>query len=385
MKINVKKSLFYSAYFLFLFSSMFECVYIVDNYIKFIKVVSIVILLLQFLLLLNKGYTINNLLAIISLLILNFFVYYISGEEKLLINYLFIICAKEIDIDKFIKYDAKLKIIFLIIVILLFYLGFTKNYNMIRPNGQIRYSMGFSHPNIFSTYVFSALASLFYVLYKNETNKKIFIMLLLFAICSIYYLADSRTIILSLILLLIFNIFKFKPQILRKVQYLPLILLCVSLIIGYKYNASNNIMSKTNELLSQRLYFMNKYLNNYSINLFGNKLEYISSIYGKENGIEAMILDNSYLLFILRYGIINTIVFGYLLINTLKKYSKENILNIIFTVFLIYGLFESGLINLDTNIFLLYLSNYFYKLQNIGVKQKEINEKNRNHFKEVNI
>ena len=361
MIIKMRNSLFYIAYFLLLFSYMFECVYLFDNYIKIIKFISILFILFSIFLSLKKRKRKNELLFIIIMLLINLIVLYISKEEKILILSLFVIACKKINIEKLIKFDATIKISFLIIVSLLYKLGLTEIYDMVRENGQIRYSMGFSHPNVFAAYLFSATLSLFFVLFNKNYKKSKLIFLLIASIILGYNITSSRTLVISIIVLIVFLCFSKKNlKILKIAKYLPITIAAISLILGYAYNSNNQILNNLNTLSSQRVYFMNKFLNEYNVTLFGNKIEYISSIYGKENGIEAMVLDNAYLLFILKYGIIMTIIFGYMLIKTLKKFEHDRKVIIPLISFMIYGFFESGFIYLNINIFLLYLSSILY-------------------------
>ena len=140
-----------------------------------------------------------------------------------------------------------------------------------------------------------------------------------------------------------------------------IILFIISVLLAYTYNPNSEFFQVLNLISSRRIYFMNKFVNTYSLTLFGNKLNYISSIYSIKNNVEAMILDNSYLIFLLKYGVINTFIIGILLFKMLKNFGPKNDkIKMVITGFLIFGLFESGLIHLNTNIFLIYISTIFY-------------------------
>lgn len=362
MKIKINNIFFYTAYFIFLFSCMFEAVVCFLPILWFLKFMSLTMLLIKFFISFKSGYKKITIIKITIVMICAAISFYYSRDEKYFILLLFLVAAKDINIDKFIKFDVKLKVLFMLTIILLFFMGYTNVYNMTRSDGMIRYSMGFSHPNVFAAYVFFIMAEVFYLLYKK--NRLCLFIMLLCAFFLIDKIANSRSVMLGLIFLMVFTILDFeKIKIVKKIPTFKIFIVffMLSLIIGYTFNESNAFYKALNLISSQRIYFMHKYLSQYNINLFGNHIVYVSSLFASKKNIEAMILDNSYLLFLLKYGILNFAVFSCLIKKVLDKYENNNfLLKSIFVALIIFGFFESTFIYINTNVFLLFLSKVFF-------------------------
>ena len=129
MKIRISNTFFYIAYFMFLFSCMFEAVIFVLPFLKILKFLSLIVLLWKFLISFRNGYKKNSIIKMIIVMFCAAISFYYSRDEKYFILLLFLVAAKDIEIDKFIKFDIKLKIIFLMAIVILFFMGDTNVYN----------------------------------------------------------------------------------------------------------------------------------------------------------------------------------------------------------------------------------------------------------------
>lgn len=104
-------------------------------------------------------------------------------------------------------------------------------------------------------------------------------------------------------------------------------------------------------MLSNRLFLNHYFLNTYSLTLLGNDV--VTTKY--------LILDNSYINILLRFGILFLIFMYFNFYSIMKKLYREKnyILIIIFIILLFYGFSESFLYKVSANAFLLYFGKIY--------------------------
>lgn len=386
-KINVK-SIFYIAYTMAIFYWMFTNVKYISDFRSII--INIVYVLLTFLCIIQaKKYSVKTILLIgISILIIGIS-WQVSNSNTLIVLLLFIVASKSINFKDLVKYDIKIKIAFLLIIVLLYYLGLTENYFMYRSDGALRSSMGLSHPNTFGVYIFSICCEYIYIRYPNLKIKEL--ILLLIATFVIDYFSDSRGSTYSMIILILGIVFinKKHTKILEKkaiqniILSLFIIFTILSLWTANEYSKGNEIMYKLNEILSGRIRFSSQFLNDYSAKLFGNSMELLGVKEANETGKQALVLDNAYVKLILQYGILSYLLFG-LSVYISFRYAfknKDYAFCIIFCIYILRGFTGNVLFSLYGNIFLLYISNYLYNKKIVNGESNE-NKKNMEKDKE---
>ena len=226
--------------------------------------------------------------------------------------------------------------------------------------------MGFSHPNVFGTFVLSIMSEYIYLRYRKLNILDVAIIVI--AIWIIGYYADSRTSQMCLGILIIFCLFvrknekKFGKKINNVVSNTFFICAAISFISAFLYSRNNWLMIKINEIITGRLNFIVQFFKEYKISAFGNEIIIIGTKLSSETGLKPWILDNAYSLILLRYGIITFLMLGvYLNLFFKKAYeNKEYIIISIMLVFLLFGLLESGIVKVEYNIFWLYFSKLLY-------------------------
>ena len=381
-KINI--SLFYIAYTIMVFFWMFtnvKYISVVNNYL--IKLSYGIVILSCFFAFSKDDIKNKKNIFLFLALICSLISWIISDSNILAILILFIIAAKNIKFENIIKYDFKIRLVLTLIVLLLYALNLTENHYVYRDNGEVRSSMGFSHPNTFGIYIFLLCAEYIYLNYKKMTWKS-YLIILVVDILLIYF-ADSRASAIAIILLLIgaalCKVTKNKiieNKIVKNIlPFLFIIFTIISIILCILYDPKNPVMDKIDNLLSGRINLAKDYLNDYDINLFGNKLEIVSTYEAKSTGEKARVLDNGYINVILQYGIINYAFLAIMLYIAMKNALSEKnyILCIIMAIYIIVGMLENGSFTLYKNTFLLYISNAIYMLskneKNVIAKESE--------------
>lgn len=226
--------------------------------------------------------------------------------------------------------------------------------------------MGFSHPNVFGTFVLSIMSEYIYLKYRKLNILDVAIIVI--AIWIIGYYADSRTSQMCLGILIIFSLFvrknekKFGKKLNNVISNTFFICAAISFISAFLYSRNNWLMIKINEIITGRLNFIVQFFKEYKISAFGNEIIIIGTKLSSETGLKPWILDNAYSLIMLRYGIITFLMLGvYLNLFFKKAYeNKEYIIISIMLVFLLFGLLESGIVKVEYNIFWLYFSKLLY-------------------------
>ena len=376
--IRLNKLIFYVSYTLIIFSTMFKQVTGINNLLETLSTIGIMLLLINCVSNLNK-LNINKVLILFISVLMAVITKITSKSNTIFILILLIIAAKNIKLEELIKYDLKIKIPFMIIIVVLYFLRMT-DVNLHYRNGIIRHSMGFSNPNVFSTYILAIIVEYLYLRRKKVNAKDLIIIIIGIFIIDFY--ADSRTQIFCLIILaLIVYINKYTGKKFLNnsivnfiVSNIFIILTIFSLLIIYFYGQGNDIVQDIDVQTSGRIKQISGVFNEYDVNLFGNKLDLVTSLQAKLTGKQQTALDNVYIYSLLSYGIIPFIIMCIAMKKYMKTTIKENedILRTIMLVFLIGGLMERFCIEVQYNIFLLYFSYIIY--DNKNKKEKVLEE-----------
>lgn len=376
--IRLNKLIFYVSYTLIIFSTMFKQVTGINNLLETLSTIGIMLLLINCVSNINK-LNINKVLILFISVLMAVITKITSKSNTIFILILLIIAAKNIKLEELIKYDLKIKIPFMIIIVVLYFLRMT-DVNLHYRNGIIRHSMGFSNPNVFSTYILAIIGEYLYLRRKKVNAKDLIIIIIGIFIIDFY--ADSRTQIFCLIILaLIVYINKYTGKKFLNnsivnfiVSNIFIILTIFSLLIIYFYGQGNDIVQDIDVQTSGRIKQISGVFNEYDVNLFGNKLDLVTSLQAKLTGKQQTALDNVYIYSLLSYGIIPFIIMCIAMKKYMKTTIKENedILRTIMLVFLIGGLMERFCIEVQYNIFLLYFSYIIY--DNKNKKEKVLEE-----------
>lgn len=361
---------FILGYMLLVFCAMFNRLTILSGTFGIIKVISTLLLIISIIIAYKK---INfRIIPALLLIITGVIVSYISKDYQILRLCLILIASKNIDFDKFIKTDYKVRSIFLSIVLMAHFMGLTSDYIVVRNLTSFRNSMGFSHPNTFGFYLM--LLCFEYIYIKTKEKKKIKLynyLILILTMFIIDYFSDSRSSEISLILLIIFIMFGRKifdnisMSKTKKIIFSNsfIILAIISLYITHLVNIKNAFGLYINELSSGRFFYTNLFYITYGIKMFGQKLLLVSTEQAKLTHTSALVLDNAYMHILIRYGLVFFIIFANLFRKSFKRIfeNKSFELFVIMFILLIYGLTEATIIRIEMCPFLLYLGNALFK------------------------
>ena len=261
-----------------------------------------------------------------------------------------------------------IKVVFILIVLLLYKFGATEYITRYRDDGTKRLAMGFGHPNVFGAYLFFLCMSISYLWYKKMNIVHYLILIICLYIS--HFICNSRSAEISILLLCIVSIFSnFFERIVwtRKIlKYLPFIMFIISMILVQMYVHNNSLAFYIDNLLNKRIFYSAIASKNIGFTLFGSKLLNIVK-FG---------LDNAYLNIYYQYGIFAAIILFYCVYKIIVNAQKCNNLQLIMCifVFLIYAMMEKFSFHIEYNVFLLSISSIiFLELKN-NDERNELNE-----------
>jgi hypothetical protein len=309
----------------------------------------------------------------IAIAFIIFFISYLkSTDDTLLIGFILVIGAKNIDLEKVMKYIFVTQIISCATIILLSLIGMIDNIYInssysFSSSTIIRNSYGFSHPNTLAAKIFQ-ICLLWCVINYKKFRLKDYIIISIAAIL-VEKICYSRTITI-LIILMILLIFVVKliekghiNKLIKVFKYTLILAIITSIYFTINYSESNNLMVMINGYLSNRIYFANVLLDRYGFSIFGQNIELISSIEAARLNVSRSILDIAYMHLLIRYGIFSSIIFLGLYYKLIKKSIVERNYNILIAlvIYVISGLAEKHIFIISANFTIFYIANILYE------------------------
>lgn len=284
-----------------------------------------------------------------------------NPNKNFLIIFLFIITARYINLEHFIKRDFLLKLSLFIFIVLSCGLGIINNYTTV-INDSKKISLGFGHPNVYCFYFFVIILEYMYIKYKKIGFKQIFAILMLFIVA--YLTGAARTSCISFLVVFLLYILAKKKETFVCSELMTLLyilgfaaVIIFSFVSVYYYMDGSQLMYELNKIITGRLYMAAEFLKLYDINLFGNDVITLGARAATEINELPMILDNSYIRCVLFYGLVFSSVLAFLYIKKIIYYAKKLKPQwlCITLFFIISGFAESYFINIFYNVTLLFL------------------------------
>jgi len=366
-KIDFANFLFFLAWFIYIISYMLlkqtELQELInsDYLYKFFQIIVGVILIIKIIFV--DKYNFKRLILYLIIGTIFFISAYFTKFEFLLFMLLFVLASRNIDFKKFVKFDFKIKICLLIFITLLGITGIFPNFTR-EINGTFKQALGFYHPNTLGVFIIIILLEFIY-LKENKLNLKDWVLIItLIFIC--YFICKSRTSIYIFIFVLIINIilkrFKniFNKRIIKfSFIVLPFIIVGFSFAIVSLYQDRHPIALKLDDILTTRIKYASKFLDEYDVSLFGEKIETVTTRESLLYNQVPKILDMGYIRVALNGGILILVIL--IMVQSVIQYKaiKNNNITVLIcnTFFIILGFTETYGYILAFNFILLSLFN----------------------------
>lgn len=352
---RIENTLFYMSYFLFMLYAFFGTISSFAQPLKLLTNISMAVILFAFILQLKK-YKLNELIKVLVLLFLSFIFIFISNNYLLLKLMLIVLISKNIDINKKISYDIKLRIFFMLIMILLFNLGIAED-TIAYYNGKIRHSIGFSNPNVLGLHTFILCLELLYINRNRLSIPKVLIYTAIMLVSNIY--SGSRTALyLYFISTFLFYLYKhnkkiFSNSLIKKLIIYSPIITSLIIFLSYSFYINNfSIGISLDKIMSGRLYNINFFANKYDLTLFGTDI----SVANKS-------CDTAIVYMLFAFGYVGCMLYLLGFTKLFKVlYSKNKIgIVIIMFAFILYGMSEKLWLFADCNLLITSISYLIYE------------------------
>lgn len=276
---------------------------------------------------------------------------------------LFILCAKDVDINQLAKLTFYLTIVMLVVVCASATFGLIENIAYVR-GAETRYCLGFSHPNSLGLYLLLMCFS--FSVMRFGKNPIPDIILILASDGLNLAVANSRTcVLLSFVQISLLVVFYWvHNETARKVLRVcfvvaVLAVISASMYFMVSYDSSNGLHGALNSAISGRLRLAHEYYSMQPLTAFGCSFEQFDPIYWEQGlpGSEAkpFVVDNAWCHLILRYGIVPALLFlvGFLGV-FFKTITEKRWDALLFALVLmtIYGFCETAGIRIECNFLL---------------------------------
>ena len=279
---------------------------------------------------------------------------YVQRSATLVVLVLFVVSARRLDFREIIRYDVKLKLVWLGVIILLYVTGIVKNIE--GYYGNIKYSvykqaLGFQHPNTLAIFTFTLVMEWLLLRFKSfRVWEWVAILVIWFVVMGI---SQSRSTGYSMLFLVfVLMLAKRFPKIIysKPVRILfvaaPPVTAVLGIVLSSLYTRGNTFVRALNKQMTGRIYLQTLFLKGYSVNLFGNDIEPLAQYYT---------LDSAWIRCLLSYGLIFFIIFILLYMWVIyKAMISENIEMAVFSLFFVLmGFGETSMVRIAINVSML--------------------------------
>lgn len=327
---------------------------------------------------LEKGYSKKELAVIVAVGILFLISAYVTKDKNLLIYWVFIVAAHDVDFQDIIKWSLWVHIGALMFVIGSCYVGILENRIFGLMYGiRIRDSLGFQYTTTGSNFFFYII--LMWVYWRKSKITWPEVAVLIAGNLYLFSKTDTKNAFaLGMLAIIGTVVLKYIPY-LREYKKIYSVLavgivpaLSAGIIsISIKYDQAILWMDKFNRLISGRLDLGKSGYLNYGLRLFGQKIEWIGGEPGE--GIVYNFVDSSYMQMLLNFGpiILGLILAGLILIGIFIAVRKDTYFLLVFVLFAVHSTFDPQLVWIGYNSFLMVYS-YIYCAKDNVKKQESL-------------
>lgn len=309
---------------------------------------------------LEKGYSKKELAVIVVVGILFLISAYVTKDKNLLIYWVFIVAAHDVDFQDIIKWSLWVHIGALIFVIGSCYAGILEN----RIFGldfkvRIRDSLGFQYTTDSSNFFFYTI--LMWVYWRKNKITWAELVVLIAVNLYLFHKTDTKSAFaLGMLAIIGTIILKYIPYLRAYKKWYSVIavgiapLLSTGIIsISIKYDQSIQWMEKFNKLISGRLGLGKRGYLNYDIQLLGQKIQWVG---GEPEDVTIYnYVDSSYMQMLLNFGpiILALILIGLILIGIFIAIRKDTYFLLVFAIFIVHSTFDPQVAWIGYNSFLM--------------------------------
>lgn len=300
-----------------------------------------------------------------------------SGKNFFISLWLFVVASKNLNFDRIIKISLQIGALMFAFTVISCWLGLIPDYTMYRGN-MLRHAWGYGHVNVLGMRAFNIVVCIVYLYYEKEKNLVLFSIAM--ACAFIYFIPNSLTpFMLSCSLLALLVVCRIIEGSIKYQIYIQNMLITMSFlfnVFSLLFCIGDVLQSKllglVNSFVSSRFVLSHMAYLDYGISAFGQRV-YISSEERKAVGLSGFyFLDNTYMILLIRFGIILYLIFSFAYICTMMKSKKKNqfIITVILFIYAFYGVMEPAMYRFSHNTMLILFGDLLYGNFNIGKRCK---------------
>lgn len=357
VKVNISRLIFYISFIFIVFAKFIQQTVYMEKIdflniaTKIIIVIACVFLIFKYII--DKHSTESIIYATLILIVASLISYISSGWYVIMVLAILLINMKNINIRKLI-------IIWIIeISILMLFIAISYKLGVIgetivswdRDTGIDRYTLGYNYTTFSSNYFFHL--TVFYLYIRGNLIKYFELGILALLNIYLYNFTNTKSAVIYSVLAIILVIIVKKFNFSKEGSYINKFSMFVGgLIAGlltYLYKYDSAIISEVNVILSGRLYYGYKGIEEYGITLFGQKITWINEVM-LDSELQYNYIDSSYLNILFNYGIIVLlfIMLGYYILGK-KNISKDIYYSILILIITLHSMFDPQLIEIMYN------------------------------------
>lgn len=313
----------------------------------------------------SERYPLKKLILCTCVGILILFSALFSKDIILLKGFIIILASLNIDTKTIIKNYLCIILFFTVCFAILSLTNRIEDIIEIRTiSGNLRHSLGFSHPNRLGYVLFLVSLSNLYLHYQKYNILDVFFNGALVSFAILITNSKSVAIIICGIAILELYLIFFKAIPVSALKFTcKITLICAPLISLYMsliYNEKNFYHMLLNELFTGRLYLAHNAYLKYGFSILGQKINSVMALEAVRSGNQILAIDNFYVYVAIHFGYVILILIMLSVFGVFKKVIKNSKSEIfLFWIFFIsiYGLFENQIIDLRINFPMLILYN----------------------------
>ena len=288
-----------------------------------------------------------------------------SGYNHLF--YLLVACLGvwNVDVKKVLWIDFAARLFLTLFIITGALLGAIENYITYRMGSpQLRYSLGFNHPNTLASLAMSLVLEQAWLTRRRPGVAYTFLLLL--GVVPLYLLTRNRTAIMLTAAFPLLLPYAFRRRPLRKVARIAWMLfplLVISFSITAMMLCQRSLLFREFDLLmGNRFWNSLKVYRQYGISLLGQRVQLLSVRLARVQHESPILLDVAYLRTLIQAGPVILLFYAALYISAFRKASlaQDRYSILVYTLFVVYGLFESGFNNVYMNFTLVLALRAWY-------------------------
>lgn len=357
VRVNISRLIFYISFIFIVFAKFIQQTVYIEK-LDFLNITTRIIIVfacvfLIFKYIIDKHSTESIIYSTLILVVAGLISYITSGWYVIMVLAILLVNMKNINIRKLI-------IIWIIeISILMLFIAISYKIGVIgettiswdRDTGIERYTLGYNYTTFSSNYFFHL--TIFYLYIKGNLIKYLELGVLALLNIYLYNFTNTKAAVIYSVLAIILVILMKKFNFSKGVSYINKFSMFVGGFVAglltYLYKYDSAIISEINVILSGRLYYGYKGIEEYGITLFGQKITWITEVI-LDSELQYNYIDSSYLNIMFNYGIIMLlfVMIGYYVLGK-RNISNDIYYSILILIITLHSMFDPQLIEIMYN------------------------------------